>query len=80
MKQEEEKKEFDPAREWDVITATDGGVIWKNYATGSAHRIVVTRKGENPNDVADREDKEKEDGELTQRGCRDKGDYGAETE
>jgi hypothetical protein len=61
MKHEEgKKKEFDPAREWDPITATtDGGVIWKNYASGSAHRIVVTRKGENPNDVADREDEGK---------------------
>jgi hypothetical protein len=60
MKQGKEKKEFDPAREWDVITATtDGGVVWKNYASGSAHRIVVTHKGENPNDVADREDEEK---------------------
>jgi hypothetical protein len=60
MKQEEgKKKEFDPAREWDVITATtDGGTIWKNYASGSAHRIVVTHGDENPNDVADREDEE----------------------
>jgi len=61
MKQEEEKKkELDPAREWDVITATaDGGTIWKNYGTGLAHRIVVTHGDENPNDIADMEDEEK---------------------
>jgi hypothetical protein len=36
-----------------VITATpDGGTIWKNYASGSAHRIVVIHGDENPNDVA----------------------------
>ncbi len=60
MKHEGKKKEFNPAREWDPITMTaDGGVVWHNYGVGSARRVIVTGRDENPNDVADREDEEK---------------------
>lgn len=62
MEEEEGKrKEFDPTRGWDIITATtDNGVIWHNYA--HPRRIVVTHGDESPNDVADREDEEKRKG------------------
>jgi hypothetical protein len=55
------KPEFDPANEWDPITMTgDGGLIWHNYGVGAARRIVITRKGESPREVAAREDAAKE--------------------
>jgi hypothetical protein len=40
------KKQWDPFKEWDVITGTmDGGVIWRRYGDGL---LVVARPGEMP--------------------------------
>lgn len=46
------KKQWDPFKEWDVITATtDGGVIWRRYGDGL---IVLARRGENLNEAIER--------------------------
>ncbi len=40
------KKQWDPFKEWDVITGTsDGGVIWRRYGDGL---LVVARRDEMP--------------------------------
>jgi len=40
------KKQWDPFKEWDVVTATtDGGVVWRRYGDGL---LVVARRGEMP--------------------------------
>jgi hypothetical protein len=51
-----QKKTWNPRREFDVLAATtDGGTVWIDY--GDPRRVIVTRKGENPRDVAERNEK-----------------------
>ncbi len=44
-------KGFDPGSVWDVVTSTTSGeIVWRNYS--SPPRIVIAKRGENPNDMA----------------------------
>ena len=49
-------KQLNPRREFDVLTGTtDGGCVWIDY--GNPRHVIVTRKGENLRDVAERNEK-----------------------
>jgi len=59
---------WNPRMEFDPITTTpSGSVIWHDY--GDPRRLIVTRKGENPRDVAarDREKHEQREREVAKR-------------
>ena len=52
---ERKKQKVNCGDDWDVITATpDGGVIWRRYRD---RKIVVTKPGEFPQDVAAKYDR-----------------------
>jgi hypothetical protein len=47
---------WDPRREFDIIgVGVDGSGVWRDY--GEPRRVIVTRKGENPRSVAERNEK-----------------------
>lgn len=52
MMDTKKKEQWDPFKDWDVVTTTtDGDVIWRRYGDGL---IVLARRGENPNDAIER--------------------------
>jgi hypothetical protein len=55
------KKKWNPRGEFDPITVSpSGSVLWKDY--GEPRRYVVTRRDENPRDVAKKREREKKKG------------------
>lgn len=56
MTKKKKKTAWNPRMEFDVISAGDGSILWKDY--GEPRMCVVTRGSESPRDVARKREQE----------------------